>query len=37
MILKGPSPLAANFGSITFLMRFLTLSPLIKGVNFDWI
>ena len=41
MILKGPSLFAVNFGSMTFLLRFLasshTLSPVMKGVNLDWI
>ena len=40
MILKGPSLLAVNLGLTTFLLRFLasshTLSPVIKGVNLDW-
>ena len=41
MILKGPSLLVANLGLMTFLLRFLasshTLSPVMKGVNLDWI
>ena len=40
VILKGPSLFAANFGLTIFLLRFLasshTLSPAMKGVNFDW-
>ena len=41
VILKGPSLLVANFGLTTFLLRFWasshTLSPMMKGVNLDWI
>ena len=41
MILKGPSLLVVNFGLMMFLLRFQasshTLSPMIKGVNLDWI
>ena len=40
VILEGPSLFAANFGLTMFLLRFLasshTLSPVIKGVNLDW-
>ena len=39
VILKGPSLLAVNLGLTMFLLRFLasshTLSPVMKGVNFD--
>ena len=38
--LKGPSLLAVNLGLMTFLLRFLasshTFSPVIKGVDLDW-
>ena len=41
MILKGPSILVVNLGLVTFLLRFLassqTLSPMMNGVNLDWI
>ena len=40
-MVKGPSHFGANFGSKTFLLRFLassqTLSLTSKGVNFDLI
>ena len=40
-MVKGPSRFGANFGSKTFLLRFLassqTLSLTSKGVNFDLI
>ena len=41
VILKGPSLFAANLGSMMFLVSFCassqTLSPIMNGVNLDWI
>ena len=38
---KGPSLFGANLGSTMFCFRICTsshtLSPMLKGVNFDWI
>ena len=41
MVLKGPSLFVVNFGLTMFPLRFLasshTLSPVMIGVNLDWI